>query len=157
FHLRLVGGSSMNSPDTNWSRRSFIRLGAAATLPLLLGLDRLRAAQPTATGGVRIGVQTYSFRDMLGTPGDMADKMIAAMQELGLTECEVFEPTLQPPELSANAAWRIVAGKPTEASLFGRPPPKAAAPTAEQLANREAIRQWRLGPALEQIHTAAEK
>jgi sugar phosphate isomerase/epimerase len=105
---------------------------------------------------VRLGVQTYSFRDMLGTPGDMTDKMIDALHELGLTECEVFEPTLQPPVLSAEAPWRIVAGKPTQASLYGRPP-KAAAPTAAQLANRQAIRDWRLGPALDQIRAAGEK
>ena len=42
---------------------------------------------------VRLGVQTYSFREMLGKPGDMTDKMIAAMRQLGLTECELWEPT----------------------------------------------------------------
>ncbi|MBS0614279.1 MAG: hypothetical protein JSS24_13975, partial [Proteobacteria bacterium] len=146
----------MSTADINLSRRGFIQLGAAVGLPLLLGTDRL-GATPPADGGVRLGVQTYSFRDMLGTPGDMVEKMIAAMLELGLTECEVFEPTLQPPELSANASWRVVAGNPTEASLFGRPPPKAAVPSAEQVANREAIRRWRLGPALEQVRLAAEK
>src|ERR1700737_4637127 len=73
-----------------------------------------------ATGAVRLGVQTYSFRDMLGTPGDMTDKMIAAMRELGLTECEVFEPTLQPPILSADAPWRMTGGSPPPASFFGR-------------------------------------
>ena len=104
---------------------------------------------------MRLGVQTYSFRDMLQTPGDMTDKMIAAMQELGLTECEVFEPTLQPPALSADAPWRMTAGKPTEASLLGRPP--TGAPTAAQLASREAVRQWRLGEGLDQVTAAAAK
>jgi sugar phosphate isomerase/epimerase len=81
--------------------------------------------------------------------------MIAAMQELGLTECEVFEPTLQPPALSADAPWRMTAGKPTEASLLGRPP--TGAPTAAQLASREAVRQWRLGEGLDQVTAAAAK
>jgi len=92
---------------------------------------------------------------MLSTPGDMVDKMIAAMQWLGLTECEMFEPCLQPPELSADAAWRMVAGKPTEASLLGRPPTKA--PDASALAHLEAVRQWRLGEGLDQVRAAGAK
>jgi sugar phosphate isomerase/epimerase len=109
----------------------------------------------SASAAVRLGVQTYSFRDMLGTPGDMTDKMIAAMRELGLTECEVFEPTLQPPTLSADAPWRMTDGKPTQASLLGRPP--TGTPTAAVLADREAVRKWRLGAGLEQVGAAAEK
>jgi sugar phosphate isomerase/epimerase len=136
-----------------YSRRTFVGL-AMASLP---------AAALAATGGranaridgVRLGVQTYSFRDMLGTPGDMVDKMIAAMQELGLTECEMFEPCLQPPALSADAPWRVVAGKPTEASLLGHMPTKA--PGAADLAHLEAVRQWRLGEGLDQVSAAAEK
>jgi sugar phosphate isomerase/epimerase len=120
-----------------------------------MGIGRSLGRTSTSPGNPRLGVQTYSFRDMLETSGDMTDKMIAAMHELGLTECEVFEPTLQPPQLSAAAAWRTVGGKPTQASLLGRPP--TAPPTAAQLANREAIRQWRLGPALDQIGAAGEK
>jgi sugar phosphate isomerase/epimerase len=139
----------------NLSRRAFLELSAAG-LPLTLGLsgDRL-LARPSEAQGVRLGVQTYSFRDMLQTSGDMTDKMIAAMQELGLTECEVFEPTLQPPALSADAPWRMTAGKPSEASLLGRPP--TGAPTAAQLASREAVRQWRLGEGLDQVRAAAAK
>jgi sugar phosphate isomerase/epimerase len=135
------------------SRRSFVKL-TAATVPLALGLDRM-SAHAAAESGVRLGVQTYSFRDMLTTPGDMADKMIAAMRELGLTECEVFEPTLQPPALSADAPWRMTGGKPTQASLLGRPP--TGGPTPAQIAKLEAIRKWRLGEGLEQIAAAGEK
>jgi sugar phosphate isomerase/epimerase len=139
----------------NTSRRSFLK-ASALSLPLAYGFAGSRVfAESSAASGVRFGVQTYSFRDMLNTPGDMADKMIAAIQELGLTECEVFEPTLQPPALSADAPWRMIAGKPTKASLMGAPP--AGAPTVAQLANREAIRQWRLGPGLDDIKAAAEK
>jgi sugar phosphate isomerase/epimerase len=146
----------MDPRQLNRSRRTFIKLGAAAVpLALGLGIGRSFGRTSAATANPRLGVQTYSFRDMLETPGDMADKMIAALHELGLTECEVFEPTLQPPELSAQAAWRTVGGKPTQASLLGRPP--TAPPTAAQLAAREAIRQWRLGPALDQVSAAGEK
>jgi sugar phosphate isomerase/epimerase len=139
----------------NLSRRAFLELSAAG-LPLAFGLSSNRLlAGPAGSGSVRLGVQTYSFRDMLQTPGDMTDKMIAAMQALGLTECEVFEPTLQPPALSADAPWRMTAGKPTEASLLGRPP--TGAPTAAQLETREAVRKWRLGEGLDQVTAAAAK
>jgi uncharacterized protein (DUF1501 family) len=107
------------------SRRSFLRLTAG--LPLAWSLDASSAfARTEGAGGVRLGVQTYSFRDMLTTPGDVTDKMVAGMQEIGLNECEVFEPTLQPPALLADA-------------------------------NLEAIRQWRLGPGLQQVQAASEK
>jgi sugar phosphate isomerase/epimerase len=101
------------------------------------------------------GVQTYSFRDMLGAPGAATDKMIAAMHELGLTECEMFEPMLQPPALSSNAAWRMANGKPTEASLLGRMP--TAAPAGSEVADLEAVRQWRMGPGLDQVAAAGEQ
>jgi sugar phosphate isomerase/epimerase len=108
-----------------------------------------------APAGVRLGVQTYSFRDMLETPGDTTDKMIAAMQELALTECELFEPTVQPPALSAHAPWRSTAGKSSTASLKGGPPP--GGPTAAQLADQKAVRAWRLGEGLGEVTAAAAK
>lgn len=109
----------------NSSRRSFLELTAGLPLAWTLGASSV-CARTQEAGGVRLGVQTYSFRDMLTTPGDVTDKVVAAMREIGLTECEVFEPTLQPPALSADA-------------------------------NREAIRQWRLGPGLQQVQAASEK
>jgi hypothetical protein len=136
------------------TRRSFVGLAAAGLSSTSL-IARAAQRDNSVIGGVRIGVQTYSFRDMLGTPGDMVDKMIAAMQRLGLTECEMFEPCLQPPELSADAAWRMVAGKPTQASLLGRPPTKG--PDTAALAHLESVRQWRLGEGLEQVRAAGAK
>ncbi len=138
----------------NSSRRSFLKASALG-LPLACGFAGSRVFAAPSGAGVRLGVQTYSFRDMLSTPGDMTDKMIAAMRELGLTECEVFEPTLQPPALSADAPWKMIAGKPTEASLLGKPP--SGPPTAAQLANREAIRAWRLGPGLGEVRAAGKQ
>jgi sugar phosphate isomerase/epimerase len=136
-----------------YSRRAFVGF-ALASLPAAAFAAPDRTAN-AKIDGVRLGVQTYSFRDMLGTPGDMVDKMIAAMQELGLAECEMFEPCLQPPSLSADAPWRVVAGKPTEASLLGHMPTKA--PGAAEIAHLEAVRRWRLGEGLDQVSAAAAK
>jgi sugar phosphate isomerase/epimerase len=105
-----------------YSRRQFVR-GALALPAATLAV----AAHAAAKGTVRLGVQTYSFRDMLATPGDTTDRMIAAMQELGLVECEMFEPMLQPHGLG-NAPTGI-----------------------------EAVRQWRLGPGLDEVAAAAAK
>jgi sugar phosphate isomerase/epimerase len=137
------------------SRRRFLEL-ALGSIPAAAALGRMSlAAETRGPDGVRLGVQTYSFRDMLTSPGDATDKMIAAMHELELAECEMFEPMLQPPALSAGAPWRMSAGKPTEASLLGRPP--TGAPSAADAAAREAVRQWRLGPGLDQVAAAGEK
>lgn len=99
------------------------------------------------TKAVRFGVQTYSFRDMLPTPGDMVDKMIAGCREVGVGMVELFEPTIQPPAFSAHAPWAFVGGAPTQASLYGRPP--EGPPPADVLENRARIRQWRLETPLE--------
>lgn len=136
-----------------YSRRRFVQLGLAG-LPAVAAFGA-GLTKSGSVAGVRLGVQTYSFRDMLGTPGDVTDKMIAAMHTLGLTECEMFEPMLQPPSLSANAPWRMTGGKPTEASLLGRMP--TGAPAGSEVADREAVRQWRVGPGLEQVAAAGEK
>jgi sugar phosphate isomerase/epimerase len=121
------------------SRRTFLQLGlTAVSLPACGGFAALAAAAPAsaATGksanskvaGVRLGVQTYSFREWLGKPGDMTDKMIAAMHQLGLTECEMWEPSLFP-----AGTW---------------PPGDGY---------REAVRKWRLGPGLDDIKAHAAK
>jgi sugar phosphate isomerase/epimerase len=136
------------------SRRTFLAL-ALAGLPAAKVVANPGRNSNSVIDGVRIGVQTYSFRDMLGTPGDMVDKMIEAMQTLGLTECEMFEPCLQPPSLSADAPWRVVGGKPTEASLLGHMPTKG--PTPADLEHLEAVRKWRLGEGLDQVSAAAAK
>ena len=122
----------------NIGRRDMMRLLAGmagcAALPI-------KAAGPAA---VPLGIQTYSLREMLNTPGDMVDKMIAALLALGVTQCELFEPTLQPARLSRHASWASPGvGQVSAASLYGAMPvgPRRS---AESLAAREAVRQWRL-------------
>jgi sugar phosphate isomerase/epimerase len=123
-----------------FSRRDMLRVLAGAALASALPT---RAASSNADG-ITLGIQTYSLRELLNTPGDMIDKMIAALTELGVKQVELFEPTIQPPALSANAVWASRGpGAASQASLYGTMPtgPKR---TAASLAAREAVRQWRL-------------
>jgi sugar phosphate isomerase/epimerase len=58
--------------------------------------------------GVRLGVQTYSFRGLMRPAGsDMVDPIIAAMKECGLTECELWAPQIEPASRDAVQAWRL--------------------------------------------------
>ena len=99
------------------TRREFgvLTLGA-------LALPRLADAQ--TVGGVRLGVQTYSFRELPRTPGgDATAAIIGAMQTCGLTDCELWSPQIEP------AA--------------------AATPGLTREEIRDALRSWRVGTPLE--------
>ena len=68
--------------------------GVAAAAGSALPWVRPRpAAAESRFGGVLIGVQSYSFRDM------NLEESIAAMQQLGLTSCELFSMHVEPREL----------------------------------------------------------
>src|SRR5919108_3366461 len=74
----------------------------------LLALAGLVRLKPDTTGagaragdgtynGVRLGVQTYSFRDLPRTRGgDAVDTIIKAMTDCGLVECELWAPQVEP-------------------------------------------------------------
>src|SRR3954470_323428 len=65
---------------------------------LILGALALPALGRAQTvGGVRIGVQTYSFRE-LPRPGgsDATMAIIDAMKACGLTDCELWSPQIEP-------------------------------------------------------------
>jgi sugar phosphate isomerase/epimerase len=108
----------------------------------LAGVVRLK---PETTGmdatvnGVRVGVQTYSFRDLPRPPGgDAADIVIGAMTECGLTECELFAPQLEPQFSAGTGGGR------------GAPAPQA------QKA-REDLRQWRVETPLDHFRSIKKK
>src|SRR5215475_13654305 len=75
-----------------YTRREFGRLTLGGmALPLLGGLA------DSKVGGVRLGVQTYSFRELPRAEGsDHVDVIIAAMKACGLSECELFAPQVEP-------------------------------------------------------------
>src|SRR3954449_8353351 len=87
---------------------------------LTLGTMALPALVRAQTiGGVRIGVQTYSFRELPRTPGgDATTTILDAMRACGLTDCELWSPQIEPnapgtqgqPRVAARdalRAWRL--------------------------------------------------
>jgi sugar phosphate isomerase/epimerase len=87
------------------TRREFSKLALAS-----LALPRaLAAGADSRIDGVRIGVQTYSFRELPRPEGgDQVDAMIGAMKTCGLVECEVWAPMVEP-KLSREELrkWRL--------------------------------------------------
>jgi hypothetical protein len=77
-----------------YSRRAFGRIALAA-----LPFTAAQAKVNSTIKGVRLGLQTYSFRDF--APDDYADLAITNMSEIGLGECELQFP--RGPALAARA------------------------------------------------------
>jgi hypothetical protein len=101
------------------------------------------ASGPTGSevNGVRIGVDTCSFRDFLRTPGqDNIDDVIRALQSIGVREVELSATNTEPAGPNSGPAV------PPPPSAY---PPPITAPTPEQvaaakLAVRNSLRRWRL-------------
>ena len=97
-------------------------------------------AASAVVNGVRLGVQTYSFRDLPRTPGsDAVDTVINAMRECELVECELFAPQVEPVFNSGARGRR------------GDPPPP------ESIKAREDLRKWRLETPLDHFKQVGEK
>ena len=77
-----------------YTRREFGRVAAGALALPALGAGRLADSK---IAGVRLGVQTYSFRELPRADGsDQVDAVIAAMKQCGLSECELWAPQVEP-------------------------------------------------------------
>jgi len=122
-----------------FTRREFGQL-ALAGIPLAL------TARVDVAGGVRIGVQSYSFRTM------SLDEAIAAMKQIGLTECELFAGHVEPrPPRAADGAPPAPPAAPSAAppttgqagAAPSAPPPGGMRPGGNPAAREEA-RKWRL-------------
>src|SRR5262245_14099529 len=118
-----------------YTRREFSTLALGA-----LALPRAAAAIDSSAGGVRLGAQSYSFRELPRPEGapDMVDVIIKAMTECGLGECELFAPHVEP----------------RMPSMFGRPRPAPGSPEAEKARAemekaRAELRAWRTSTPLD--------
>ena len=113
-----------------YTRREFGLLTLSAlTLPAL--------SRAQTIGGVRLGVQTYSLRELPRAPGaDLVEPLIKGMTECGFTECELWAPQIEP------------------ASPFGR----GSRPTAEEAQKvREDLRRWRIETPLAHFDAIRKK
>jgi len=126
-----------------YSRREFGKI-ALAGLPLTLALGQGKV------GGVRLGVQSYSFRTM-----DL-DAAIAAMRDIGIGECELFsghvEPRMGPPPGMGGGGQRP-AGAPPQ----GRP--QGPTPEMREAMRRRAeeVRKWRLSVSMDHFKDVRRK
>jgi sugar phosphate isomerase/epimerase len=113
-----------------YNRREFGKMAlAAVTLPAAVRLS----AQEVA--GVRLGVQTYSFRDVPRTPdGDGVGPTIGAMKEAGFTECELWASHVEPRRRSG----------------LGRDTPEAKQA-------REELRKWRIQTPLDHFRATGKR
>jgi sugar phosphate isomerase/epimerase len=98
------------------------------------------AADAKAGGGVRLGVQTYSFRDLpRPVGGDAVDVIIKAMTDCGLAECELWSPQIEPrPGLKPGA-----------------PRPAPDSPEAQKF--RAELRDWRVRTPLDHFRAIKKK
>ena len=114
-----------------YTRRDFVQLTLAG-----LAVPRLAsAAIDSRVGGVLLGAQSYSFRDLpRGASGDAIDAVIRAMVDVGLGDCELWAPQLEP---QFGAGGR------------GDAPARAKA--------RDDLRAWRLSTPLDHFRTVGKK
>src|SRR5262245_42233884 len=85
----------MKEPRDMYSRRDFGKL-ALIGLPFSLTLAEINSKM----NGVRIGVQSYSFRSL------PLDDAIKAMVDIGIGECELFSGHVEPRPQSGTGGAR---------------------------------------------------
>ena len=130
-----------------FTRRDFGKM-ALAGLPVSL----LTGA--TGPSGVRLGVSTYSFRDLVRTPGqDNVDDIIAALKFAGVSEIELHAANTEPAGPNSGPAV------PPPPSAY---PPPVRAPSKEevaaaQLVVRNDLRKWRLRTPAESYNAIRAK
>ncbi|HZF41157.1 MAG TPA: TIM barrel protein [Blastocatellia bacterium] len=123
-----------------YSRREFGRL-ALVGLPMTVALAQGSAKINSKVNGVRIGIQSYSFR------GLSLDEAIKAMAKIGIGECELFSGHVEP-----------------RMGPAGPPPPQGQMTPEMREARREAmrkgqeeIRKWRLSVPLDHFKDIRKK
>jgi sugar phosphate isomerase/epimerase len=123
------------------SRREF---GKAALAGLPLSAAWRATANPAANSG-QLGVATYSYRDLLRTPGrDNVDDVIKALQFAGTREIELHSANTEPAGPNSGPAV------PPPPSAYPPPvkPPSPEEVAAAKLAVRNSLRRWRLATPL---------
>src|SRR5258708_27677486 len=126
------------------TRREFGKLGLAG---FIMGRPEGRplrsvgeATIDSKVNGVRLGAQTYSFRDLPHAPGgDAVDAIIKAMVDCGIGECELWAPQVEP-QFPTGARGR-----------------RGDPPSPEAVKAREDARTWRLETPLDHFRDVKKK
>ena len=123
-----------------YTRREFGKLTLAG-LPLTLAMAQNKI------NGVRIGVQSYSFRTL------ELDAAIAAMKDIGIGECELFsghvEPRMGPPGGGGP--------RPPGQGQEGPTPEQREAMREAMKKRAEEVRKWRLSVSLDHFKDIRKK
>src|SRR5262245_18433105 len=91
-------------------------------------------------GGVHVGAQTYSFRDLPHAPGgDAIDNVIKALIDSGIGECELWATQLEP-QFPTGARGR-----------------RGDPPSPEAVKAREDLRKWRIETPIQHFRDAKKK
>ena len=115
-----------------YTRREF---GTLTLAGLVLPRASNAAGIDSEIAGVKIGVQTYSFRELARPAGgDLTDALIGAMTACGLGDCELWAPQIEP------------------VSTAGR-----GAGASEREAARTELRRWRLETPLDHFRATRRK
>jgi sugar phosphate isomerase/epimerase len=115
-----------------YSRRDFGKAAFAG-----LAMSTALAKISSTVNGVRLGVQTYSFREF---PHDgIVDAIIKAMVGVGLGECEIYSPQLEPASAAPAGGGRGAQNDPV------------------RLKAREDLRNWRLTVPLDYFRSVRKK
>src|SRR5215467_9915338 len=125
-----------------YTRREFgtLTLGAFAVAGLRTARTAGWVGIDPVVNGVRLGAQTYSFRDLPRTAGgDAIDPVIKACVDCGIGEVELFAPQVEP---AFNAGARGRRGDP---------------PSPEAVKAREDLRKWRIETPLDHFKQVAGK
>ncbi len=128
------------------SRREFGKI-ALAGLPFTAVVGTAKAK--SVVNGVHLGVQTYSFRDF--APEGIFDAIIKAMNQIGLSECEIFGPQVLPAEFNP------MRGMPRR--VPGQPPDEAARQKMAEArkAAEEQARKWHLSVPMDYFKSIRKK
>lgn len=134
------------------SRRDFGRL-VLATLPAYSVL--------AASEDVRLGVCTYSFRDLPRQNGDAIAPTLQALKECNANICELFSPQLEP----ENATMARVMREAQTPGPDGRLPSRqemgakyrSAINSPEAQRYRDLVRQWRLTTPMDHFKQVREQ
>src|SRR5262249_25461792 len=124
------------------TRRDFGKLTLAGLGSVRLKADALFAAASlnSVFGGVHVGAQTYSFRDLPHAPaGDAIDNGLKALTDCGTGEWEWFSPQVEP-QFASGARGR-----------------RGDPPSPEAIKAREDLRKWRLETPIQHFRDVNRK